>query len=98
VSHATRIVPSARRARHGQAPLSPYVQKVQIALREKGVEFEAVHANSPGGGPRRKDALAARAKAQIGGSGIGSTAIVPATMGASGGKPPVRLRKRPEES
>ena len=46
-------------------PLSPYVQKVKIALREKGVEFEARTPDGVGSGQTPKEFMSANPRGEV---------------------------------
>nr|QQZ49826.1 glutathione S-transferase family protein [Phenylobacterium glaciei] len=61
-------------------PLSPYAQKVKIALREKGQPFQAVSPGGLGAGGAQGDFLAANPRAEVPALVDGETAIFDSTI------------------
>ena len=61
-------------------PLSPYAQKIKIALREKGQAFQAVSPGGLGAGGAHGDFLAANPRAEVPALVDGETAIFDSTI------------------
>jgi glutathione S-transferase/RNA polymerase-associated protein len=61
-------------------PLSPYAQKVRIALREKGVDFEAVTPMGLGAGSGMEDFLAASPRGEVPALIDGETRVFDSTI------------------
>lgn len=61
-------------------PLSPYAQKIKIALREKGQAFQAVAPGGLGAGGAQGDFLAANPRAEVPALVDGETAIFDSTI------------------
>ena len=61
-------------------PLSPYAQKIKIALREKGQAFQAVAPGGLGGGGAQGDFLVANPRAEVPALVDAETAVFDSTI------------------